>query len=254
MNSRGNPCFRSSIWPIHFVRTTNIALRPLLFGNLVLCCRLHRQPKHLLSFLLAELGTSGSVDGSNSLIIKGRFHQKQIETVLRRYISMYTLTVYRTACHGSGSPWQNELYGNLKFSDRLSHDPSVPSTCPTHKYHILIQRYWLYQRNYVEHLSILPSEIATGHVSHKPLVHSKVPPSFTRKFRQKFFVGYYVMTLLVTMLWHWTDGLLSWTMTLTSPHSLNWRFVVMNDDAHLATHTELTVRCYKRWRSPRHTH
>ncbi len=30
---------------------------------------------------------SGSVDGANQLIIKGRFQQKQIETVLRRYIS-----------------------------------------------------------------------------------------------------------------------------------------------------------------------
>uniref|UniRef100_A0A2K6Q9U2 Eukaryotic translation initiation factor 2 subunit 2 n=1 Tax=Rhinopithecus roxellana TaxID=61622 RepID=A0A2K6Q9U2_RHIRO len=28
---------------------------------------LHRQPKHLLAFLLAELGTSGSVDGNNQL-------------------------------------------------------------------------------------------------------------------------------------------------------------------------------------------
>ncbi len=33
--------------------------------------RLHRQPKHVLAFLLAELGTSGSVDGNNQLIIKG---------------------------------------------------------------------------------------------------------------------------------------------------------------------------------------
>ena len=31
--------------------------------------------------------SSGSCDGNNQLIIKGRFQQKQIETVLRRYIS-----------------------------------------------------------------------------------------------------------------------------------------------------------------------
>lgn len=30
---------------------------------------------------------SGSIDGTNQLIIKGRFQQKQIENVLRRYIS-----------------------------------------------------------------------------------------------------------------------------------------------------------------------
>ena len=50
---------------------------------------LHRQPKHLLLFLFAELGTSGAIDGSNQLIIKGRFQQKHIENVLRRYIKEY---------------------------------------------------------------------------------------------------------------------------------------------------------------------
>ena len=50
-------------------------------------CRLKRQPKHVMQFLMAELGTSGSVDGSNQLIIKGRFQQKHFETVLRKYIS-----------------------------------------------------------------------------------------------------------------------------------------------------------------------
>lgn len=60
--------------------------------------RLHRQPKHLLDFLLAELGTSGSVDGNNQLIIKGRFQQKQIENVLRRYIKEYV------TCHTCRSP------------------------------------------------------------------------------------------------------------------------------------------------------
>lgn len=54
-----------------------------------ICRMLHRQPEHLLAFLLAELGTSGSIDGQNMLIIKGRFQQKQIENVLRRYIKEY---------------------------------------------------------------------------------------------------------------------------------------------------------------------
>jgi len=54
-----------------------------------ICKLLHRQPQHVLQFLLAELGASGSIDGSNQLIIKGRFLQKQIENVLRRYIKEY---------------------------------------------------------------------------------------------------------------------------------------------------------------------
>nr|XP_025865201.1 eukaryotic translation initiation factor 2 subunit 2-like [Vulpes vulpes] len=63
-----------------------------------ICKLLHRQPKHLLAFLLAESGTSGSIDGNNQLVIKGRFQQKQIENVLRRYIKEYV------TCHTCRSP------------------------------------------------------------------------------------------------------------------------------------------------------
>ncbi|KAJ2724072.1 translation initiation factor eIF-2 beta subunit [Coemansia sp. Benny D115] len=51
--------------------------------------KMHRDSNHLMQFLYSELGTSGSVDGSKHLIIKGRFQQKQIENVLRRYITEY---------------------------------------------------------------------------------------------------------------------------------------------------------------------
>lgn len=69
------------------------------FANFAEICKmLHRQPKHLLQFALAELGTSGSVDGNNQLIMKGRFQQKHIENVLRRYIKEYV------TCHTCRSP------------------------------------------------------------------------------------------------------------------------------------------------------
>jgi len=69
------------------------------FANFTEICKaLHRQPKHLLDFLLAELGTSGSVDGNSQLIIKGRFQSKHIENVLRRYIKEYV------TCHTCRSP------------------------------------------------------------------------------------------------------------------------------------------------------
>jgi translation initiation factor 2 subunit 2 len=48
---------------------------------------MHRQPEHVIQYLFAELGTTGSTDGAHRLIIKGRFQQKQLENVLRRYIS-----------------------------------------------------------------------------------------------------------------------------------------------------------------------
>lgn len=69
------------------------------FANFLEICKLvHRQPKHMQAFLLAELGTSGSVDANNQLIIKGRFQQIQIENVLRRYIKEYV------ACQTCRSP------------------------------------------------------------------------------------------------------------------------------------------------------
>ncbi|KAF1825335.1 uncharacterized protein K489DRAFT_408010 [Dissoconium aciculare CBS 342.82] len=61
-----------------------------IFANIAdICKRMKRTDEHVTSFLFAELGTSGSVDGSRRLVIKGRFQQKQIENVLRRYIVEY---------------------------------------------------------------------------------------------------------------------------------------------------------------------
>lgn len=80
-------------------QVVRIGTKKTSFANFTEICKmLHRQPKHLLDFLLAELGTSGSVDGNYQLIIKGRFQQKQIENVLRRYIKEYV------TCHTCRSP------------------------------------------------------------------------------------------------------------------------------------------------------
>lgn len=80
-------------------QVVRIGSKKTAFANFSEICRLlHRLPKHVLQFLLAELGTSGSIDGNNQLIIKGRFQQKQIENVLRRYIKEYV------TCHTCRSP------------------------------------------------------------------------------------------------------------------------------------------------------
>jgi len=63
-----------------------------LLANLhEICKRLKRPDEHVTAFLFAELGTSGSVDGSRRLVIRGRFQAKQIENVLRRYIVDYVV-------------------------------------------------------------------------------------------------------------------------------------------------------------------
>ncbi|KAL1189062.1 Eukaryotic translation initiation factor 2 subunit beta [Cardamine amara subsp. amara] len=63
-----------------------------------LCKTMHRQPDHVMLFLLAELGTSGSLDGQQRLVVKGRFAPKNFEGILRRYITEYVI------CLGCKSP------------------------------------------------------------------------------------------------------------------------------------------------------
>ncbi|TIC12304.1 hypothetical protein E3Q15_02359 [Wallemia mellicola] len=78
---------RYTIAPPQVVRDGN---KKTAFANIAdICKKMHRQPEHVIQFLFAELGTSGSVDGSQRLVIRGRFQQKQIENVLRRYIVEY---------------------------------------------------------------------------------------------------------------------------------------------------------------------
>jgi len=78
---------RYTIVPPQAYRESN---KKTIFANLSeICKRMHRQPEHVIQFLFAELGTTGTVDGQQRLVIKGRFQQKQLETVLRRYIVEY---------------------------------------------------------------------------------------------------------------------------------------------------------------------
>jgi len=56
-----------------------------------MCPQLKRKPEHVLNYVLAELGTSGSVDGKHRLVIKGRFQPKQIENVVRHYLTEYVV-------------------------------------------------------------------------------------------------------------------------------------------------------------------
>jgi len=73
--------------PVQCLRDGN---KKTIFANLpAIAKRLKRNEEHIIQFLLAEMGTSGSVDGSMRLVIKGKFNSKQIENILRRYIQEY---------------------------------------------------------------------------------------------------------------------------------------------------------------------
>ncbi|KAJ8433854.1 hypothetical protein Cgig2_032065 [Carnegiea gigantea] len=63
-----------------------------VFANFTdLCKTMHRQPEHVMTFLLAELGTNGSLDGQQRLVVKGRFAPKNFEGILRRYVNEYVI-------------------------------------------------------------------------------------------------------------------------------------------------------------------
>ena len=90
-----------------------------IFANIAdICKRMKRTDEHVTQFLFAELGTSGSVDGSRRLVIKGRFQQKQIENVLRRYIGkLYPNTPFRV---------RSEDHANFNSGVRNLQDLPVP--------------------------------------------------------------------------------------------------------------------------------
>lgn len=61
-----------------------------MWVNFVTICRqLQRSPDHLMSFLLVEFSTTGSLDGQQRLVIRGKFTQQNVESLLKKYIVEY---------------------------------------------------------------------------------------------------------------------------------------------------------------------
>jgi len=87
---------RYSMPPPQLVR---VGTRKTMWTNFAqICSLMHRQPEHVMSFLLAELGTDGSIDGNQRLVIKGRYQPKQAESLLKKYIVEYV------TCHMCRNP------------------------------------------------------------------------------------------------------------------------------------------------------
>lgn len=54
-----------------------------------ICSMMQRDPQHVYQFFMAELGTEGSIDGNQRLIIRGKYVAKYIESLLRKYVVEY---------------------------------------------------------------------------------------------------------------------------------------------------------------------
>lgn len=84
-------------------QVTREGTKKTMFANITdICRRMRRQPEHVIQFLYSELGTQGSIDGSQRLIMKGRYNQKQIENVLRKYIGEYSCFSNCMVCRVDG--------------------------------------------------------------------------------------------------------------------------------------------------------
>lgn len=84
-----------------------------LFANVQeIATVLQRSPEHLIQYLFAELGTTGSIDGEKRSILKGKFQPKQMESVLRRYIIEY---VTCKTCKSMNTELKRESANRLHF-------------------------------------------------------------------------------------------------------------------------------------------
>lgn len=69
---------------------TRVGTKKTLWVNFQeICTTMGRNPEHVFQFFMAELGTEGSIDGNQRLVIRGKYVPKYIESLLRKYIVEY---------------------------------------------------------------------------------------------------------------------------------------------------------------------
>ena len=84
-----------------------------VFANLMeICTAMHRPSEHVIQYLLAELGTSGTLDGTQRLVLKGRFLPKVFEGVLRHYFIDYVIC---NMCKSSDTQLVREQSSRLSY-------------------------------------------------------------------------------------------------------------------------------------------
>jgi len=79
-----------------------------------ICSMMQRDPAHVYAFFMAELGTEGSIDGNQRLIIRGKYLGKYIESLLRKYVVEY---VTCTMCRSANTLLNKDAQSRLFFID-----------------------------------------------------------------------------------------------------------------------------------------
>ncbi|KAF8819117.1 putative eukaryotic initiation factor-2 beta [Cardiosporidium cionae] len=80
---------RYTIKPPQVVRVGSKKVAWINFKDI--CTIMNRNQDHVFQFVLAELGTEGSIAGDGQLVLKGKYGTKHIEALLRKYISKITV-------------------------------------------------------------------------------------------------------------------------------------------------------------------
>ncbi|RZC51361.1 hypothetical protein C5167_019777 [Papaver somniferum] len=65
-----------------------------------ICKKMHKEPEHVMKFLLTQMGTTGYLDGRQRLIVSGRFESNNFEGILKTYINDFCF--FFLNCHQCG--------------------------------------------------------------------------------------------------------------------------------------------------------
>jgi len=76
--------------------TTRSKIKTTWYNASSICTALHRELAHMQIYVNSELGVISSINEAQHLIFRGKFSDKNIETVLRKYIASY---VQCSSCH-----------------------------------------------------------------------------------------------------------------------------------------------------------
>jgi translation initiation factor 2 subunit 2 len=108
--------------PQHFERTNKKLKAPTVqrvgttrtsWSNFADCCKsMTRDQDHVQLFVLSELGATGSIDGDNNFIIKGKYLSKIIENLMRKYLDEY---VRCTTCRSLETALTRDAISRLHF-------------------------------------------------------------------------------------------------------------------------------------------
>ena len=85
----------------------------VVWTNFALFCeKVGRTLDHVFQYMVAELGAECSIDGTNQLVIKGKFASKYIESLMKKYMMEY---VQCTSCRSLNTTITKDSVSRLLF-------------------------------------------------------------------------------------------------------------------------------------------